>query len=82
MASRYYVFRDHLYKSQEGKDKKVRKATKSDKEKYGGIIGDIVSDIAETVSSQFKNFRSRRIGHKDYRKGGMVINTVDNRKNK
>ncbi len=80
---RYYIsFGGDLMLSQEGKDKRVRKATERDKKKYGGTIGDIITDLAETVGSQFTDFKARRVGHSDFRKGGMVVNTVDNRKRK
>ena len=123
---RYYIFMGDLYKSQDGKDKKIRKATERDKKKYGGIVADTITDVAEMVSgkpekkkrktpvrktksteeeqgilsrigqyfSEQKDKRTKtfggsqggmprkRIGNLDYRKGGMVVNTVDNRKNK
>ena len=123
---RYYIFMGDLYKSQDGKDKKIREATERDKKKYGGIVADTITDVAEMVSgkpekkkrktpvrktksteeeqgilsrigqyfSEQKDKRTKtfggsqggmprkRIGSIDYRKGGMVINTTDNRKNK
>ena len=123
---RYYIFMGDLYKSQDGKDKKIREATERDKKKYGGIVADTITDVAEMVSgkpekkkrktpvrktksteeeqgilsrigqyfSEQKDKRTKtfggsqggmprkRIGNLDYRKGGMVVNTVDNRKNK
>ncbi len=121
---RYYIFMGDLYKSQDGKDKKIREATAKDKKKYGGIVADTITDVAEMVSgkpkkkkrktpvrqtksnekeqgilsaigeffSEQKDKRTKtfggsqggmprkRIGHTDFRKGGMVVNTVDNRK--
>jgi hypothetical protein len=119
---RYYIFLGDLYLSKDGKDRKIREATKADKKRYKtGIVGDTAMDIADTVtelfsskdkkpqkksykqkakiqketptdesvftkagkfvSGQFSN-RKKLFGPQDYRKGGMVINTTDNRKNK
>ena len=49
---RYYIFRGDLYKSQDGKDKKIREATARDKKKYGGIVADTITDVAEMVSGK------------------------------
>ena len=49
---RYYIFMGDLYKSQDGKDKKIREATARDKKKYGGIVADTITDVAEMVSGK------------------------------
>ena len=49
---RYYIFMGDLYKSQDGKDKKIREATAKDKKKYGGIVADTITDVAEMVSGK------------------------------
>ena len=49
---RYYIFMGGLYKSQDGKDKKIREATARDKKKYGGIVADTITDVAEMVSGK------------------------------
>jgi len=121
---RYYIFMGDLYMSQDGKDKKIREATERDKKKYGGIVADTITDVAEMVSDKPKKRKRKtpvrqtqnnkkeqgilsaigeffsdaaekrtktfggsqggvprkRTGHTDFRKGGMVMNTVDNRK--
>ena len=41
----------------------------------------IAERIGKAVSDQFSK-RKKLFGSQDYRKGGMVINTTDNRKNK
>tara|TARA_A100001011_G_C13911163_1_gene675127 strand:- start:41 stop:421 length:381 start_codon:yes stop_codon:yes gene_type:complete len=119
---RYYVFGGDLYLSRDGKDKNLGKATASQKKKYGGIVGDTVMDIADTITGLFSsedkkpqkkapkrkakiqketptdgnvftqasdfvsgqyNRRKKLFGPKqakDYRKGGMVINTTNNKR--
>jgi len=130
---RYYVFGGDLYLSRDGKDKNLGKATASQKKKYGGIVGDTVMDVADTITGLFssedkkqqkkspkrkakiqketptdgnaisegfrkmfekrtavltgqkKNKYSKSRGgsiSKDYRKGGMVLNTTNNKRNR
>ena len=51
-----------------------------------GAVGEVISDAAEKRTKTFGGSQGgmprKRIGNLDYRKGGMVVNTVDNRKNK
>lgn len=116
---RYYVFGGDLYLSRDGKDKNLGKATASQKKKYGGIVGDTVMDVADTVTGLFSSEdkkpqkkspkrkakiqketptdgnvftkagkalsdmvdkRKKTLTGKDYRKGGMVINTTNNKR--
>jgi len=113
---RYYVFGGDLYLSRDGKDKNLGKATASQKKKYGGIVGDTVMDVADTVTGLFSSKdkkpqkkspkrkakiqketptdgnvftkalsdmvdkRRKTLTGKDYRKGGMVINTTNNKR--
>ena len=54
---------------------------------------EVASKTGETITEAFERLKKefgfneggmprKRIGNLDYRKGGMVVNTVDNRKNK
>ena len=51
-----------------------------------GAVGGAISDAAEKRTKTFGGSQGgmprKRTGHTDFRKGGMVVNTVDNRKRK
>ena len=61
-------------------------ANASSKKLIGDAPPSLLEQIGFGLSSLFKKNKGgmirKRTGHTDFRKGGMVINTTDNRKNK
>jgi uncharacterized protein (UPF0332 family) len=76
-----------------GKKKKKEKGVIFKLERIYNRAKEVASETGETITEAFERLKKefgfneggmarKRTGHIDYRKGGMVTNTVDNRKNK
>jgi uncharacterized protein (UPF0332 family) len=81
-----------IYKGKD-KDKKREKGVIFKLERLYDKATEVASKTGETITEAFERLKKefgfnqggmprKRIGSIDYRKGGMVVNTTDNRKNK
>ncbi len=89
-----YIFGDDEPKRKKSPAKKaaVKRKIKEDPDLLDrltsmfGAVGGAISDAAEKRTKTFGGSQGgmprKRTGHTDFRKGGMVVNTVDNRKRK